>query len=388
MRPSGIMIPLLLLAACSEPTGNPQQGGAPPVRVAPPSRQTIMDWDEYAGQFEAVESVEVRARVSGYLDAVAFREGAVVRKGDLLARIDPRPFQAALAQARADVEGAITRRDQTLADLARGEILVKEEAISREDYDARVQARRAAESQLAASRARLQAAQLDLSYTEVRAPISGRVGARLVTVGNLVSGGGPTSTLLTTVYSIDPIYFSFTADEAAYLKYVRQNAEGERPSSRDAANPVRLRLQDEQDFVHQGRMNFVDNRIDPTTGTMRGRATFRNADGLFLPGMFGRLQLLGSGRYSALLVPESAILSDQSNKIVLVVGKDNIVEPRPVTLGALQPNNMRVIRSGIKPTDQVIVGGIVRARPGAKVSPQPDKGQPAAATPATAGAAQ
>ncbi|WP_156256259.1 efflux RND transporter periplasmic adaptor subunit [Sandarakinorhabdus oryzae] len=361
---------LLLLGACSQaPEGQGQ--GAPPVRVSPPVQKEVIDWDEYSGQFEAVESVEVRARVSGYLDAVAFREGAIVKKGDLLARIDPRPFEAALASARADVESAVTRRDQTQADLGRGQVLVKEEAISREDFDARVQARREAESRLAAARARLRAAELDLGYTEVRSPISGRVGARLVTVGNLVSGGGPTSTLLTTVYSIDPIYFGFTADEAAYLKYVRQNAEGERPSSRDAANPVKLRLQDEQGFVHDGRMNFVDNRIDPTTGTMRGRAVFRNSDGLFLPGMFGRLQLLGSGRYRALLVPEAAILSDQSNKIVLVVGKDNVVQPRPVTLGALQPDNMRVIRSGIGPADQVIVGGIVRARPGSKVTPQP-----------------
>ncbi len=363
------MVLLLLVAACSAaPDGQGQ--GAPPVRVAPPTQREVIDWDEYSGQFEAVESVEVRARVSGYLDAVAFREGAIVKKGDLLARIDPRPFEAALASARADVESAITRRDQTQADLGRGQALVKEEAISREDYDARVQARREAESRLAAARARLRAAELDVGYTEVRSPIAGRVGARLVTVGNLVSGGGPTSTLLTTVYSIDPIYFGFTADEAAYLKYVRQNAEGERPSSRDAANPVKLRLQDEQSFVHDGRMNFVDNRIDPTTGTMRGRAVFRNSDGLFLPGMFGRLQLLGSGRYRALLVPEAAILSDQSNKIVLVVGKDNVVQPRPVTLGALQADNMRVIRSGIGPADQVIVGGIVRARPGAKVTPQ------------------
>jgi len=362
---------LLLLAACG--ASAPPEQGPPSVTVQTPELRRIVDWDEYTGQFEAVESVEVRARVSGYLEKIYFREGSIVPKGTLLVQIDPRPFQAALAQARANLEGAFTRRDLAQADLKRGELLLKEQAISREDYDARRQSARESLTNVAAAQAQVRQAELDLSFTQVRAPVSGRVGAREVTVGNLVSGGGPTSTLLTTVYSVSPIYFAFTADEAAYLKYVRQNFAGSRPSSRNVANPVRLKLQDEKDFVHQGRMSFVDNRVDPDTGTVEGRAIFDNASGLFLPGMFGRLQLLGSGRYEAMLVPDAAILSDQSNKIVMVVGKDNKIEPHPVTLGSLQPDEMRVIRSGLKRTDRVVVGGLMRARPGMVVKPETAK---------------
>ncbi|WOE74671.1 efflux RND transporter periplasmic adaptor subunit [Alterisphingorhabdus coralli] len=344
---------------------------APEVTVQKPETRTIVDWDEYTGQFEAVEAVEVRARVSGYLERIYFREGAIVRKGDLLVQIDARPFEAALAEARAALEGAITRRDLAGADLKRGEILLAEQAISQEEFDTRQQAQKEARTSVAAARAAVRQAQLNLSFTRVRAPVTGRVGSRETTVGNLVSGGGPTSTLLTTIFSMSPIYFSFTANEAAYLKYVRQNSQGSRPSSRDVANPVRLKLQDEEEFIHEGEMTFVDNRVDPNSGTVEGRAVFDNAEGLFLPGMFGRMQLLGSGEYEAILVPDAAILSDQSNKIVMTVNKENVVVPRPVELGSLQEGNMRVIRSGLGKDERVIVGGLMRARPGNEVVPKP-----------------
>ncbi|QLC26558.1 efflux RND transporter periplasmic adaptor subunit [Parasphingopyxis algicola] len=362
-----VLVCLAFLAGCS---GSEQaQQTAPQVTVQTPEIRSIVDWDEYTGQFEAVESVEVRARVSGYLQRIYFREGSIVRRGALLVRIDPRPFEAALAEARAALEGALTRRDLAVADLGRAELLLSEQAISQEEYDARVQARRETQTGVAAARAAVRQAQLELGFTQVRAPVTGRVGAREITVGNLVSGGGPTSTLLTTIYSVDPIYFTFTANEAAYLNYYRQNREGSRPSSRDVANPVRLRLQDEEAFVHEGRMTFVDNRVDPDTGTVEGRAIFENDDGLFIPGMFGRLQLLGSSEYEALLVPDAAILSDQSNKIVMTVNEENIVEPRQVELGSLQEGNMRVIRTGLERSDRVVVGGLMRARPGNPVTP-------------------
>ncbi|MEO1045971.1 MAG: efflux RND transporter periplasmic adaptor subunit [Pseudomonadota bacterium] len=368
-----------MLSACAD-----EQSGempVPEVTVQQPETRKIVDWDEYTGQFEAVEAVEVRARVSGYLQKIYFREGAIVRKGDLLVQIDSRPFEAALAEARAAYEGAITRRDLAKADLRRGEILLAEQAISQEEFDTRQQAQKEALTSVAAAKAAVRQAELDLSFTRVRAPVTGRVGSREITVGNLVSGGGPTSTLLTTIFSVSPIYFSFTANESAYLKYVRQNSQGSRPSSRDVANPVRLKLQDEDDFVHEGQMSFVDNRVDTNSGTVEGRAIFDNADGLFIPGMFGRLQLLGSGEYEAILIPDAAILSDQSNKIVMTVNKDNIVEPRPVELGSLQEGNMRVIRGGLGKDERVIVGGLMRARPGSEVVPKP----PADALPGKAG---
>ncbi len=363
-----LLLAAIFLVGCG--TDNPEQNALPEVIIQIPETRKIVDWDEYTGQFEAVESVEVRARVSGYLQKLHFRQGSIIRRGQLLVTIDPRPFQAELAQAKAAVQGALTRRDLAKADLERAELLLSEQAISQEEYDARLQARQESLTSVAAARAALRQAELNLQFTSVRSPIAGRVGARLVTVGNLVSGGGPTSTLLTTVYSVSPMHFSFTANEAAYLKYVRQNAEGSRPSSREEANPVRLRLQDESDFVHEGRMNFVDNEINGNSGTVQGQAIFDNPAGLFIPGMFGRIQLLGSGEYDALLVPDSAILADQSNKIIMVVGDNDEVAARTVELGPVLDDGMRVIRDGISNSDRVVVGGLMRVRPGDKVSPK------------------
>ncbi|WP_197409575.1 efflux RND transporter periplasmic adaptor subunit [Erythrobacter sp. YT30] len=365
----------LALAGCS---GSQGEGDAPPpeVTVSNPEIRTITDWDEYTGQFDAVEGVEVRARVSGYLVQSHFREGALVRRGQLLFTIDPRPFQAEVARAEADLQAALTRRDLAQADLGRAEYLLEEEAISKEEFDSRTQARRETIAAVAAAEATLRQAKLDLGFTRVTSPIAGRVGAREVTSGNLVSGSGAQSTILTTVFALDPIEFIFTADEAAYLKYRRQAREGTRPSSRDIANPVMLRLQDEEEFVHSGRMSFVDNAIDTQTGTVEGRALFDNPDGLFIPGMFGRLRLLGSGEYDAMLVPDEAILSDQSNKIVMIVDSDNVVQARPVELGRVLDDGMRVIQGGIEKGDRVITGGLMRARPGNPVTIAGDKPPP------------
>lgn len=363
----GVLLTMLaLLSACS---GSEAEAPPPPeVTVAAPTVRSITDWDEYTGQFDAVEGVEVRARVSGYLVQSHFAEGSLVRRGQLLFTIDPRPFQAAVARAEADLQAALTRRDLAQADLGRAEFLLEEQAISKEEFDSRTQARRESLASVAASEATLRQARLDLEFTRVTAPISGRVGSREVTRGNLVSGSGGQATLLTTVFALDPIEFIFTADEAAYLKYRRQAREGSRPSSRDIANPVMLRLQDETEFVHSGEMSFVDNAIDTQTGTVEGRALFSNPDGLFIPGMFGRLRLLGSGEYEAILVPDEAILSDQSEKIVLIVDAENMVQQRVVELGPVQDDGMRVIRSGLDKNDRVIVGGLMRARPGNPVT--------------------
>ncbi|MBV7265167.1 efflux RND transporter periplasmic adaptor subunit [Erythrobacter ani] len=357
----------LLLVGCS---GSGEDPAPPPpeVTVSTPEIRSINDWDEYTGQFDAVEGVEVRARVSGYLRQAHFREGTLVRRGQLLFTIDPRPFEAEVARAQADLQATLTRRDLAIADLGRAEFLLKEEAISKEEYDSRVQARQESRASVAAAEATLRQAQLDLEFTRVTSPISGRVGSREVTRGNLVSGSGAQATLLTTVFSLDPIEFIFTADEAAYLKYRRQAREGTRPSSRDIANPVMLRLQDETEFVHSGEMSFVDNAIDTQTGTVEGRAIFSNPDGIFIPGMFGRLRLLGSGEYDAVLVPDTAILSDQSDKIVLIVDDENLVQQRVVELGPVLDDGMRVIRSGLAKDDRLVTGGLMRARPGNPVT--------------------
>lgn len=373
---------LAALASCSPPAPQAQPGpgpgqGPPPVVVAQPLVKRVTEWDEYTGRFAAVERVEVRARVSGYLDSVNFEDGQIVEKGDLLFVIDQRPFQAALDQARAQLSEAEARLQLASNDRERAERLRQSNAISEEEYDQRLQAERQAEAAREAGQAQVRAARLDLEFTQVRAPVTGRISDHAVSVGNLVSGGAAESTLLTTIVSLDPIHFEFTASEAAFLKYLRLNDSGRRVSSRDVANPVFVKLIDEDEFRHEGRMNFVDNQIDPNTGTMRGRAVFDNPDGFLTPGVFGRLRLLGSDQYDAMLIPDSAILSDQSRKFVWVVGADNTVAYRPLELGPVI-EGLRVVRGGLAPDEQIIIEGLQRARPGAPVTPQPGKIEPGA----------
>jgi RND family efflux transporter MFP subunit len=357
--------PLALVAArCADDA--PQQA-APTVEVAHPVVREIVEWDEYSGRIEATQRVDVRARVSGYIESVQFDDGQIVEKGAPLFVIDPRPYRAALSGAEAQLATVRARLALAKNEAQRAEQLLQRQVISRERYDTAATERRTAASEVAAAEAAVERARLDLEFTTVRAPIRGRVGRDLVTVGNLVSGGSADSTLLTTIVSLDPVHVYFDADEKAVLRYQRLARAGERPSSRDVPNPVRLGLADEEGFPHVGHMDFVDNQLDPRTGTMRARAVFPNPDHRLVPGLFARLLLLGSGRHEALLLPEEAIGTDQSERFVLVVGEDGRVEQRRVQLGP-RAEGLRVVRSGIGPDDRVVVGGIQSVAPGSVVA--------------------
>lgn len=373
----GVVICLSALLAGCGPSGRGVAPPAPPVTVATPVVREIVEWDEYTGRFEAINYVEVRARVSGYLESIHFFDGQVVKEGELLFVIDKRPFQAALAAAEGRAAEAKAQQQLARNDRARAEKLLKAKAVSQEEYDLRLQTERASEASLAAAQAAVESAALDLEFTEVRAPISGRLSDHRLGVGNLVSGGQG-GAVLTTIASLDPIHFVFNASEQAYLRYTRLAESGERPSSREESNPVYARLIDEKTFTHEGFMNFVDNEIDPNTGTMRGRAIFDNPDGLFVPGVFGRLRLAGSKPHKAILLPEAAIQSDQTHKFVWIVNGDNKVEYRPLVLGPPYEDGLRIIREGLGASDLVIVDGVQRARPGLVVTPE--KAAPAQAS--------
>lgn len=339
-------------------------GGPPSVTVATPMVKRIVDWDEYSGRFEPVDSVEVRPRVSGYIQKIAFRDGQFARKGQLLFVIDPRPFQAVLAQATAEEARAKAAATVAGTVFARTKTLLDAKAVSQEEYETARSTVQQAQAAVASAAATTQAKRLDVDFTRVTAPASGRLSDRRLSVGNYVTNG---TTVMTTIVSLDPIYFGFTGSEALYLKYQRANRAGTRPSSRVAPNPVDIKLGDETDYNWHGRMDFVDNALDQGSGTIRGRAVVRNPSGILTPGMFGRMRLLGSGSYSGLLIPEDAVVTDQTRKTVLVVGADNVATPHVVELGPLV-DGLRVVRSGLQPADRVIIGGVQRARPGTKVT--------------------
>ncbi len=376
----------VVLAACGQ---NPQQQGAappPPVTVSKPVQQTVTDFDEYVGRFIAVDFVEVRARVAGYLEKVHFTDGQIVQQGDLLFTIDRRPFENALEQAKANLAQARANLAYAEADLERGQQLVRERTIAQQAFDQRTQAKRVAEASVAAQEALVRQATLDLQFTELRAPVTGRIGDRKVSQGNLVVGGtAGNATLLATIVSIDPIRFEFTFDEASYLRYERAAGKGTDVASREASVPVSLKLIDEPDFKHQGRMDFVDNVIDRASGTIRGRAVFSNPNSVFTPGMFGRVRVPASAPYPALLLPDVAFGTDQVRKFVLTVDAEGAVQQKHVTLGQLV-GDLRVVKEGIGPDDRVIVNGLMRARPGQKVTPQ-EQGAPPPAAGQQAGAA-
>jgi RND family efflux transporter MFP subunit len=364
-----------VLPGCRAPQAAPAP--APPaVSVASPYAMRLTEWDEYTGRFEETDRVDVRARVNGYIDSIHFRDGALVRPGDLLFVIDPRPYEAVLDGARADVVRAETRVELATTDFTRGESLFAIRGISQEEFDRRVQARKEAEAALIVARAAERVAALNVEFTRVRAPIGGRISQNFVSVGNVISGGQAGSTLLTTIVAVDPIQFVFDASEADYLKYNRMNASGERRTSRDAPNPVRIRLLDEPSFTHAGTMDFVDNRLDTATGTIRGRALVPNPGGFLTPGQFGRLQLIGSGEFEALLVPDSAILSDQSRRFVWAVGADDIPEQRVVEPGNLE-RGLRIVRTGLRRDDRIVINGMQRVRPGSRVAPTSARIEPA-----------
>jgi len=344
---------------------------APPtVDVARPLARAVVDWDDYTARIEAVDRVEVRARVSGYLESVHFADGEIVAQGDLLFVIDPRPYRAAVERAEAELRGAEARLGLAEREARRAQLLLDSGVLSQEDHDTRQAALRDASAAREAAQATAREAQLELEFTEVRAPIRGRIGRDLVTLGNLISGGSPDSTLLTTIVSIDPIHVYFDADERAVLRYERLAQSGERPSSREAANPVLLGLADEDGFPHRGKMDFVDNALDPRSGTMRARAVFANPDATLLPGMFARVRLPGSGRYQALLLPDEAIGTDQSERFVLVVDAERRAQQRVVETGP-ETAGLRVIRKGLAPDDLVIVRGLQLARAGEPVTLHP-----------------
>jgi len=341
----------------------------PRVAVATPLSREIVEWDEYTGRLEATEYVEVRARVDGYLQSVHFRDGQIVEPDALLFVIDPRPYQAEVDGARAEVERQLARVELARSEARRAERLVARRAISREELDSRTTGLHDAEASLEAAVAALDRARLDLEFTEIRAPIRGRVSRDFVNVGNLVNGGTAQSTVLTTIVSLDPIHVYFEVDERSALKYTELARQGERPTSRDVANPVMMALADEEGFPHRGRMDFVDNRLDPSTGTIRGRAILPNPDLKLTPGLFGRVRLLGSGRYRALLLPDHAIATDQSERLVFVVDGQNQVVRKPIEPGPLV-DGFRVVRKGVDAADRVAISGLQRLRPGAVVEPE------------------
>lgn len=337
--------------------------------MAQPTKRTVTDWDEFTGRFEAMEEVQVRARVGGFVNSVEFRDGAIVRKGDLLYTIDARPFEAAALQADGQLSDARARAELAKRELDRALTLVTTSAVSESVVDQRRQTLQAAHAAEMQAEGALKAAKLNIEFTHVQAPMTGRVSRHLVSPGNLVQGSEGSATLLTSIVTLDPIYIYFDVDEATYLKNNRLWFEGRRPSSRDTPNPVQVTLTGESKPSKEGKMDFLDNRLDVSTGTLRSRAIIPNTDFSILPGQFGRVRLIGSAPYEALLLPDTAIATDQSRKIVFVVKDDNTVEAKPVTLGPLD-DGLRVIRDGLKAEDRVIVDGIQRARVGAKVTPQ------------------
>jgi membrane fusion protein, multidrug efflux system len=373
-----LLVPLLMMAqALFGCDSKPAIGSAPPpppVTVASPLQKVITEWDEYTGRFVAMATVEVRARVSGFIDSIHFKDGQIVKQGDLLFVIDPRPYKIAVEQAKADLERARAKLEIANLDVQRATPLVSNQTLTQREFDTRRSTQRDAAGGVASLEASLKQAELNFEWTEVRAPISGRISDTRVDAGNLISGGQSGATPLTVIVSIDPIRFVFDGSEEDFLRYMRLAAAGGRPSSRDAQNPVSVRLADETDYKHQGRMDFVDNVLNPKSGTIRGRAIFDNKDGLLTPGYFGRLRLFG-GQHDAILVPDSAIASDQASKIIFTVADDGTVGTKRVELGPMV-EGLRVVRSGLAATDRIVIDGLQRARPGQKVKAEDGKIEP------------
>ena len=360
----------LALAACSQKQAQTTGGHPPPaVTVANPLEKEVIEWDEFTGRFESVDTVEVRARISGFLNEVKFTDGAIVKKGDLLFVIDPRPFQRILDKDRAALQGAKVQVEFAQKDLDRAKPLMVNATISQQVFDQRTQAVRAAEANVLSAEASVRSSELDVEFTRISSPVTGRISRKLVSEGNYLTGGSGSGTLLTTIVSIDPIYFYFDVSEADFLKYQRLGSVMMQPVAHIAEVPVELALQGDEGFPSKGKMSFIDNRIDPNTGSLRVRAVFDNPRQLFQPGLFARVRLPGSGKYQAILLPDMAVATDQSNRFVFVVADDGTVATKPVVLGPMI-DGLRVIRSGVAASDLVIVNGVQRARTGIKVKPE------------------
>jgi multidrug efflux system membrane fusion protein len=348
------------------------QGGPPamPVSVSAPIAKRVTQWDEYSGRFEAVATVDIRARVSGFIDKLHFKDGQFVNSGDQLFTIDKRPYEIAVESAQADVARNHAQVDLAELQVQRGAALVASRNIPEAENDTRKSNLAVAKAQLKSAEAALRNAQLNLEWTDVTAPISGRISDRKVDAGNLIQGGQTGATLLANIVTQDPVRFLFDVSESDYLRYQRLYMAGARPQADSSTIPVRIRLADETEWKRTGKIDFVDNLLSLRSGTIRTRAVVENKDHLLTPGVFGRVQLYG-GEYDALLIPDSAVVSDQARKIVFVVGNDNVVQAKPVTLGQLV-DGLRVVRKGLKADDKVVLDGLANpmVRPGAKIVPQ------------------
>jgi multidrug efflux system membrane fusion protein len=356
----------LALSGCSQTAAQNAPPPPPEVTVANVIARDVTEWDEFTGRLQAVDTVEVRPRVSGYVAAVRFEEGAIVRRGDLLFQIDPRPFQAEVDRLRAELARAHATVQRADSELKRAERLSAENAIAGEERDRRASFAQESTAQTAAVEAALRAAELNLEFTQVTSPIDGRVGRAIVTEGNLVSGGSGEATLLTTVVSLDPVYAYFDADEQIFLKY--SGATGPRSRRHPTELPIRMALANEDGFPRAGRLDFLDNQLDGATGTIRGRAVFRNTDGLLTPGLFVRLRIAGTGSYPGLLIQDRAVGTDLNKKFVYVVGSKHEIEYRTVTLGPIV-DGLRIVRSGLTAGEPVVINGLQRVRPGVPVTP-------------------
>jgi RND family efflux transporter MFP subunit len=356
----------------------PQPKIAPPtVSVSQPVQREIVEWDEYTGRFDAVETVEMRARVSGHLIEVRFKDGQLVKQGDLLFVIDQRPFERALEQAQAEMFAATTKVENANLDIVRGKPLVERQIISGKTFDDRMSIVRDAQASVKVAEAKVKSAELDLSFSRIDSPITGRISRTLVTAGNWISAGSVNgATLLTTIVSQDPIYIYFDVSENNYIKYKRLVERGVGAGAADLGAAVEVALPDERGFPHKARVDFLDNRLDQGTATLRARAVLANTSELFAPGLFARVRVIGTAPYTAVLLSDEAIGTDQTNKFVFVVAEDGTVERRNVKLGPLY-EGMRVVREGVAPEDWVIVRGLQRARPGNKVSPKRETPTPA-----------
>jgi len=341
---------------------------AMPVIVTQPEVKQLIQYDEFTGRFQAYQAVDVRARVSGYLEKIHFEDGELINVGDLLFSIDPKPFNAAVAVAKAEVKRVETELVLAEQEVERARRLVKMKAMSQEELDTRTATLNIALANIQSAKAALTTALLDLDYTKISAPISGRISNRRIDIGNLIEGGG--SQTLTTIVTEKPLYFIFDVSEADYLKYQRRVIAKQQDSMSTSDLNVKVRLLDETEFQHDGQLNFIDNQLDRGTSTIRLRATFEdNADGLLVPGMFGRVQIPVSDKQATMLIPDKAVLSDMANKIVMTVNADNVVVPKPVQLGELYQGK-RIIKSGLTLEDKVVIEGVFRARPGATVVPK------------------
>jgi membrane fusion protein, multidrug efflux system len=348
---SAAVLMALAAAGCSSQASEPVAPPAAEVSVATVVSRSVRQWDDFTGRLSAVETVELRPRVSGYIDRVAYEEGQEVKQGDLLFVIDQRPYLAELAQAEAALERARSEARLAQTQSARAKSLIDAKVISREEFETRHAASAGSDAGVREAQAAVASARLNLTFTEVRAPISGRAGRALITAGNLAQAD---ATPLTTLVSLDPMYVDFDSDEQTFLRYSELARKGERESSH---NPVRVGLANEEGYPHAGTVDFVDNQVDPRTGTIRARAVLANPDRVFTPGLFARVQLEGSAQFDALLIDEKAVITDQDRKYVYVVGTDNTAQRRDITLGRTI-DGLRVVTSGLAPTDQVVVDGV------------------------------